>query len=52
MAETEEGSGEFDKDVTDLRGAPGMVQVKGPNVFKEYWQRPEATEKEFTKDKW
>ncbi|KAG2225096.1 hypothetical protein INT45_011778 [Circinella minor] len=52
MAETEEGSGEFDKDVTDLRGIPGMVQVKGPNVFKEYWQRPEATEKEFTKDNW
>ena len=52
MAETEEGSGNFDKDVTDLRDAPGMVQIKGPNVFKEYWQRPEATEKEFTKDKW
>ncbi|KAI8145495.1 hypothetical protein BJV82DRAFT_603888 [Fennellomyces sp. T-0311] len=52
MAETEEGSGVFDKDVTEVRDAPGMVQVKGPNVFKEYWQRPEATNKEFTKDGW
>jgi malonyl-CoA/methylmalonyl-CoA synthetase len=23
--------------------APGEIQVKGPNVFLEYWHRPEAT---------
>jgi malonyl-CoA/methylmalonyl-CoA synthetase len=26
--------------------------VKGDNVFKEYWQRPEATQATFTKDGW
>ncbi|KAI9487988.1 hypothetical protein BDB00DRAFT_80764 [Zychaea mexicana] len=52
MAESEDGSGVFDKDVTDSRDIPGMVQIKGPNVFKEYWQRPDATAKEFTEDGW
>ncbi|KAI7891526.1 uncharacterized protein EV154DRAFT_220851 [Mucor mucedo] len=40
------------KDVTDKRNTPGMLQIKGNTVFKEYWQRPEATKKEFTKDGW
>lgn len=31
---------------------PGEIQVKGANVFKEYWQRKEATEKSFTADGW
>lgn len=52
MAESEEGSGVFDKDVTELRDTPGMIQVKGPNVFKEYWRKPEATQREFTEDGW
>ncbi|MGK0139207.1 MAG: malonyl-CoA/methylmalonyl-CoA synthetase [Algoriphagus sp.] len=30
----------------------GEIQIKGPNVFHEYWMRPEATEKSFTKDGW
>ncbi|KAI8088929.1 uncharacterized protein BX664DRAFT_263684, partial [Halteromyces radiatus] len=51
MAETQEGSGIYNKNVTDCRDIPGQVQVKGRNVFKEYWQRPEATAKEFT-DGW
>lgn len=51
MAETQEGSGVFDQDVTESREVSGQVQVKGRNVFKEYWQRPEATAKEFT-DGW
>ncbi|ORZ12795.1 hypothetical protein BCR42DRAFT_419996 [Absidia repens] len=51
MAESHEGSGVFDKDVTDTRDTSGQVQVKGRNVFKEYWQRPEATAKDFT-DGW
>lgn len=28
----------------------GMIEVKGDNVFKEYWQMPEKTISEFTKD--
>ena len=28
-------------------GASGEIQVKGPNVFKEYWGKPEATKDSF-----
>ncbi|MBE8998804.1 acyl-CoA synthetase [Nostoc sp. LEGE 12447] len=28
-------------------GTPGEIQVKGPGVFLEYWQNPEATAKAF-----
>jgi malonyl-CoA/methylmalonyl-CoA synthetase len=31
-------------------GEVGIVEVKGPNVFKGYWQMPEKTEAEFRKD--
>lgn len=31
---------------------PGEIQVKGPNVFKAYWGKPEATQKAFTSDGW
>lgn len=30
----------------------GGVEVKGPNIFKGYWQMPEKTKEEFTKDGW
>ncbi|WP_422082774.1 acyl-CoA synthetase [Ulvibacterium sp.] len=30
----------------------GEFQIKGPSVFKEYWQKPDATKKAFTKDGW
>jgi acyl-CoA synthetase (AMP-forming)/AMP-acid ligase II len=30
----------------------GMIEVKGENVFLEYWNKPEATIKEFTSDGW
>ena len=35
--------------VTD--GNSGEIQVKGPNVFKEYWEKPEATKDTFV-DGW
>jgi len=31
---------------------PGEIQVRGGNVFKEYWGKPEATTKAFTTDGW
>ncbi|APQ16797.1 acyl-CoA synthetase [Maribacter hydrothermalis] len=33
-------------------GTPGEIQIKGPNVFKEYWDKPEATSNSFTPDGW
>ncbi|MBW4078429.1 MAG: AMP-binding protein [Acidobacteria bacterium] len=33
-------------------GSPGDVEVKGPNVLIDYWNRPELRETEFTIDGW
>ncbi|KAJ8539062.1 hypothetical protein ON010_g12809 [Phytophthora cinnamomi] len=30
----------------------GELRVKGPSVFREYWNKPEATAKEFDADGW
>jgi len=31
-------------------GEPGVLEITGPNVFKGYWQMPEKTAEEFSKD--
>jgi malonyl-CoA/methylmalonyl-CoA synthetase len=33
-------------------GEPGEIQVRGPTVFHEYWERPEDTRAAFTDDGW
>ena len=33
-------------------GEPGEIQVRGPTVFLEYWERPEDTRAAFTDDGW
>jgi malonyl-CoA/methylmalonyl-CoA synthetase len=38
---------ELDKDGKERHGE---IQLRGPSIFREYWQNAEATEKEFTAD--
>ncbi len=33
-------------------GMPGEIQIKGSNVFLEYWNKPEATAKAFNQEGW
>ena len=35
-----------------LAGEPAEIQVRGPNVFSGYWERPEANAEAFTQDGW
>lgn len=35
-----------------LDGEPAEIQVRGPNVFSGYWDRPEANAAAFTEDGW
>jgi malonyl-CoA/methylmalonyl-CoA synthetase len=42
-----------DDEGNEVKGrAAGEIQIKGNNVFLEYWRRPEATQKAFTEDGW
>jgi malonyl-CoA/methylmalonyl-CoA synthetase len=45
----------MDEETNELiqeEGKAGEIQVKGPNVFKEYWGNPEATTAAFTLNGW
>lgn len=33
-------------------GEPGILEVRGPNVFKGYWRNPEKTAEEFRDGRW
>jgi malonyl-CoA/methylmalonyl-CoA synthetase len=33
-------------------GEQAEIQVRGPTVFREYWQKPDATAEAFTEDGW
>ena len=35
-----------------MQGEQGELLVKGTSLFKEYWDRPEQTAKEFDEDGW
>ncbi len=35
-----------------LAGDPEQIEVRGPNVFAGYWERPEANAEAFTSDGW
>lgn len=41
-----------EENATVAMGSQGEIQVKGPNVFNEYWGKPEATAETFTDDGW
>ena len=41
-----------DKNKLVALGEPGEIQVKGDNVFNEYWNKPSATVDAFTIDGW
>lgn len=41
-----------ENNVVVKRGRAGEIQIKGKNVFLEYWNKPEATQKSFTEDGW
>jgi long-chain acyl-CoA synthetase len=41
-----------DDDGNDTKEGPGEIWIRGPQVMKGYWQRPDETEKVITKDGW
>ena len=41
-----------DQDESVPDAEPGEIQVRGPTIFIEYWERPEDTKAAFTDDGW
>jgi malonyl-CoA/methylmalonyl-CoA synthetase len=39
-------------DLKDSAEVMGELEIRGKNLFKEYWNKPEETKKSFTKDGW
>jgi len=37
-------------DTSPSGGGTGVIEIKGPSVFREYWRMPEKTAEEFTAD--
>jgi malonyl-CoA/methylmalonyl-CoA synthetase len=35
-----------------VAGTPGVLEIRGPNVFGGYWRNPEKTRESFTDDGW
>ncbi|KAJ5159418.1 Malonate--CoA ligase ACSF3 [Penicillium canariense] len=38
--------------IVDAADEDGIIEIKGRNVFREYWRKPTATASEFTTDGW
>ncbi|XP_036951995.1 malonate--CoA ligase ACSF3, mitochondrial isoform X1 [Acanthopagrus latus] len=47
-----EGSHRETRERPGLEGKEGELLVRGPSVFKEYWNKPQETRESFTDDGW
>lgn len=41
-----------DGEPIDAEETPGEIEVRGPNVFREYWERPDTTRQAFREGGW